>query len=100
MFVINYLILAVNFLAAAQECRHFLLYYVPATLSGILPDPYLAHTLMLVKGVRILLGTHITPNDLQTAHNLLDVYVKLYEEYYGMSVNFLYLYAPTQYLIY
>lgn len=51
-------------------------------------------------GVRILLGTHITPNDLQTAHNLLDVYVKLYEEYYGMSVNFLYLYAPTHYLIY
>ena len=72
---------------AAQECRNFLLYYVPAALTGILPDKYLVHTLLLTKSVRMLLGMHITHNDLEAATEFIDLYVMLYEEYYGISLH-------------
>ena len=71
----------------AQECRNFLLYYVPATLIGILPDQYFCHILLLVKGIRLLLGTNITPSDVEVADQLLKLFYKLYEEYYGKHMN-------------
>lgn len=60
---------------------------MPATLSGIVPEKYLTHTLLLVKGIRILLGTHITQRDLQVAHSLLELYIKFYEQCYGMHTH-------------
>ena len=75
--------IASNNNSAAQECCNFLLYYIPATLSGILPDKNFIHTLLLVKSIRILLGMHIS-DDLQVAHEFLTLCVTLYEEYYGM----------------
>lgn len=71
----------------AQECRNFLLYYVPVTLIGILPDQYFCHILLLVKGIRLLLGTNITPSDVEVAEQLLKLFYKLYEEYYGKHTN-------------
>ena len=72
-----------SLLLSAQECRNFLLYYVPATLSGILPDKYLV---LLAKSVRIRLGMHITRSDHEVAKQFIELYVMLYEEYYGMPI--------------
>ena len=66
----------------ATEFRSFLLYY-PVVLCGILPDRYLAHLLLLSKAMRILLGNSISPNDLQLAQELLNLFWKLHERYYG-----------------
>ena len=66
----------------ATEFRSFLLYY-PVVLCGILPDCYLAHLLLLSKAMRILLGNSISPSDLQLAQQLLDLFRKLHERYYG-----------------
>ena len=75
-------------MCAAQECRNFLLYYIPATLSGILPDKYYAHTLLLVKSMRILLANSITQDDLEVAHEFIELYTILYEEYYGTQSRY------------
>ena len=82
------ILLAIHGTYTAQECRHFLLYYLPVTLSGISSKQvkYLIHVFLLMKAVRIciLLGTSFTRNDLQTAHGLLDLYVMKFEGYYGL----------------
>ncbi len=67
----------------ATECRTFLLYYIPATLHGILPDKYLVHVLLLAKAVRILLGDHILAADVERAGHLLNLFCQLTEKYYG-----------------
>ena len=42
-----------------------------------------------MKGVRILLSTEISKNDLHIAEGLLDVFVMKFEEYYGMLTSFM-----------
>ena len=78
-----YIIIVFAFLSLfATEFRSFLLYY-PVVPCGILPDRYLAHLLLLSKAMRILLGNSIPPSDLQLAQELLGLFWKLHEQYYG-----------------
>lgn len=67
----------------ATECRNFLLYYLVPSLQGILPNEYLAHALLLSKSIRILLGDQITSGDMELVCELLDLFWKLFEHYYG-----------------
>ena len=59
------------------ECRNFLLYYIPSVLSGILPDQYVGHAMLLSKSVRLLLGNYISMDDVNTAEELLHIFVRL-----------------------
>ena len=61
----------------------FLLYYVPVTLCGILPDKYYVHVMLLVKAVRILLATKVCVKLIDVAENVLQRFCKLMEEHYG-----------------
>ena len=49
-----------------------------------MPDKYYAHSLLLVKSMRILLSNSITHDDLEAAHEFIDLFTILYEEYYGI----------------
>ena len=66
----------------ATECRTFILYYLPI-LHGILPDQYLAHALLLTKAMRILLQDEISYAEIEIAENLLRLFWRLTEDYYG-----------------
>ena len=66
----------------ATECRTFLLYYLPL-LCGILPDKYLAHVLLLSKAMRLLLGDQLSHADVEIAENLLKLFWRLTEKFYG-----------------
>lgn len=44
----------------ASQCQTFLLYYLPSTLHGILPDKYLAHVLLWSKVLKILLDNCVS----------------------------------------
>ena len=68
--------------ASATECRTFWLYYLPL-LCGILPDQYLAHALLLSKAMRLLLGDQVSHADIEIAENLLQLFWRLTEEFYG-----------------
>ena len=70
-------------LNAASEWKHFLLFYIPVTLYGVLPDQFYVHALILTKAVRILLSNRISEDSLQLADKLLKKFCKLNEEYYG-----------------
>ena len=78
------------FLNTATECRTFLLYCVPL-LHGSLPDKFLAHALLLSKGIRILLGDQISHSEVDMAEHLLCLFWKLTEEYYGKHTNYSYM---------
>ena len=71
------------FTCIASEWQSFLLFYLPATLHGILLDKYYVHTLLLVKSIRILLADSITDERLKEADKMLKRFCKLMEEYYG-----------------
>lgn len=70
----------------ATECRTFLLYYLPI-LCGILPDKYLAHALLLSKAIRLLLGDQVSLADIDISENLLMLFWRLTEEYYGQRLS-------------
>ena len=76
-------------LLPATECRTFLLYYLPV-LSGILPDRYLAHALLLSKALRLLLGDQVSLADIDISENLLMLFWRLTEEYYGERMSYTY----------
>ena len=60
-----------------------MLYYIPTTLLGILPNKFYVHAILLTKALRILLADCINNDDLQLAEKLLKQFCVLYEEYYG-----------------
>lgn len=68
---------------AASEWKYFLLFYIPVTLYGILPDKLYIHALILTKAIRLLLSSRISEESLQLAQKLLKKFCKLNEEYYG-----------------
>ena len=74
------MILTISFAFKATECRTFLLYYIPI-LHGILPDK--AHALLLSKAMRLLLADEISHTDIEIAENLLLLFWRLTEKYYG-----------------
>ena len=61
----------------------FLLFYIPATLFGVLPMKYYAHVFLLIKAIRILLSEYIEDSSLVLADQLLMKFSKLMEQYYG-----------------
>ena len=67
---------------AASEWKYFLLFYIPVTLYGILLDTLYVYILLLVKTIRLLLGSRMS-KDVETAEKLLKKFCKLMEEYYG-----------------
>ena len=52
---------------AASEWKYFLLYYIPVTLYGILLDALYVHILLLVKAIRLLLGSRVLKDDVEIA---------------------------------
>ena len=80
MYLCSAIILHSN---AASEWKYFLLYYIPVTLYGILLDALYVHILLLVKAIRLLLGSKVSNDDVETAEKLLKKFSKLVEEYYG-----------------
>ena len=71
------------FTIIASEWKSFLMYYIPAGLHGILLDKYYVHAFLLIRSMRILLGNHISDDDLKLAEKLLNLFLSLYEQYYG-----------------
>ena len=55
---------------AASEWK-YLLYYIPVTLYGILLDALYVHILLLVKAIRLLLGSRVSKDDVEIAEKLL-----------------------------
>ena len=62
----------------------FLLYYLPVVVLGILPDKFLSHALILCKAVRLLVGDTVSYSDIEIAEELLCLFWRLTENYYGM----------------
>ena len=75
----------------ASEFKMWLLHYGPVCLSGILPGKYYDHFLYLTKGIYLLLGSSISPLDLQVSDNCLRTFCiltpQLYRESF-MTINF------------
>lgn len=69
--------------AIASECKVFLLYYLPAVLHGILPDKFLSHALILCKAIRLLAGDAVSYAEVDIAEELLNLFWRLTEKYYG-----------------
>lgn len=77
--------LYIAYIISATECRTFLL----PLLCGILPDMYLTHALLLSKAIRILLCDRLTPADIEVAENMLNLFWRLTEKFYGIYVVYL-----------
>ena len=73
--------------AVASEWKYFLMFYIPTGLHGILSDKYYVHAFLLIRSMRILLGSYISDNDLHIAERLLNKFCILYEQYYGKIHN-------------
>lgn len=69
----------------ASEFRSLLLYYLPVCMDGILKKEYLDHMRLLSACIYKLLTTCISDQDLVTAEYHLKVFVKQYEELYGIE---------------
>lgn len=67
----------------ASEWRSWLLFYCLICLKGILPKKYLVHLAKLVAAIEIRLGSSISQEDLNRAHNLLVEFVVYFQEYFG-----------------
>ncbi len=69
-------------------------------MEGILPYIYHAHFALLVRGVYILSKNKITPEELQTAAHLLDIFYEKMDKYYGEFISMLVIFAiPNSKLI-
>ena len=78
-----YVCMYILYTCIASEWKLFLLFYVPATLYGVLPMKYYAHVFLLIKAMRILLNEYIDHRSLALADQLLAKFCKLMEQYYG-----------------
>lgn len=68
----------------ASELRSFLLFYGPAVLYNILPNPYYEHFLFISEAIFLLLQDSISESQLQLAERLLFHFCILFEGYYGL----------------
>jgi hypothetical protein len=76
----------------ATELQAWLLYYALPCLSGILPDIYLQHFALLSEGIHLLLGDHITPENLKRAREILSKFFRDFCDLYpegncGLNVH-------------
>ena len=68
------------------EMRNFLLYYMVPTLRGVMRDDaqeYLNHFALLSQAVFLLSRETISPEDINEAERCIDLYVELFQEYFG-----------------
>lgn len=77
---------------SASECKLFLLYYMPFALIGILPDKFLCHALILSKAIRLLVGDAGSHADIEIAEELLRLFWRLTEKYYGTTYMYVNVY--------
>ena len=68
-----------------NEYKSFALYYSLIILQGILPTQYLNHYFLFVWSLRQLLGTSISPDDLNKVKAALDLFIVKMEELYGVA---------------
>lgn len=67
----------------ANEIRTLILYCLAVCLQEIFPQKYYSHFIMFSSALHILLGEHITENDLNRAESSLKVFVEKFETLYG-----------------
>ncbi|XP_075732962.1 uncharacterized protein LOC142775449 [Rhipicephalus microplus] len=67
----------------ASEWRHWLLFYAVPTCTGILPQRYLNHFVLLVEAVHILLSEELTAPQLQRVGRLLQEFVSRAKNLYS-----------------
>ena len=70
----------------ASEFRAWLLYYCLPVLSDLLPPDYIYHLSLLVSAMHILLGDVIPSDDVNIAHEQLNLFYHLVPELYGQEV--------------
>lgn len=68
---------SISFLLSASECKVFLLYYLPSVLTGILPDKFLSHALILCKAIRLLVGDAVSYTDREMSEEMLRLFGRL-----------------------
>ena len=69
----------------AHEWQNWLLYYSVPVLKGTLPNKYLSHWALLVEGISILLGSEITQEQIDHAHEALVLFVGSIQCLYGVD---------------
>ncbi|KAE8750082.1 hypothetical protein FOCC_FOCC003206 [Frankliniella occidentalis] len=70
----------------ANEWRNWVLHYSIPCLEDLgIPNRYLQHWQMLCYGVFLLSQDSIAPREIDIAEGLLNRYVQLYEEYFGLG---------------
>lgn len=79
----------------ASEWKSFLFYFIPATLSEILPDKFYVHVFLLIKSIRILLANRISDEKLHLAEKLIKRFCQLQEQHYGTTIIFILFYTFT-----
>jgi hypothetical protein len=67
----------------ASEWRNWLLMYAVLCLNGILPAPYLQHFISFVCAIDILNGTSVSALDLKLAEEMLQYFVREFENLYA-----------------
>eukprot|EP00732_Lithocolla_globosa_P000935 Lithocolla_globosa_v1_NODE_372_length_4260_cov_144.514388.p1 type:complete len:466 gc:universal NODE_372_length_4260_cov_144.514388:4075-2678(-) len=67
----------------AAEFRNWMLYYSPIILQNVMHEDLFVHWIMFVSALWILLGTSISPADLQIANRLLILFYFVFEKFYG-----------------
>ena len=75
----------------ASEFRSWLLYFSIPVISGILPDAYFQHFLLLSQAIHLLLKDKITQVDIDVATNLILIYCFNFEKLYSaryQTINF------------
>lgn len=69
----------------ASEFRNNLLFYLPVGLQGFLEKKYLDHFNLLSSSIYKLLSTSISEQDISEVENNLNLFVRQYEEFYGIE---------------
>ncbi|XP_030264254.1 uncharacterized protein LOC115575952 isoform X8 [Sparus aurata] len=67
----------------AHEWQHWLLYYSLPVLKGILPQKYHSHWALLIEGISILLGSELSTEQINHAHDALVYFVGGVQALYG-----------------
>jgi len=70
----------------ASEWRNWLLFYSLFVLDGVLPSVYFVHYMLLVQGISMLLSKSLSPHELDTAENYLNMFVREFEVLYGIEL--------------
>ncbi|KAK3930290.1 Sodium/potassium/calcium exchanger 1 [Frankliniella fusca] len=68
----------------ASDYKNMFFYFSVVVLLGILPDPYWEHHCKVVSAVALLSQESVSPEEIDTADELLHMYVRDFEGLYGL----------------